>query len=134
MKKRFLSILLAVCTAASLLSVPAGAAVAAADSGEVQTVRALGILTGDSAGNLNLSGCVTRAQFAKMLVCASQYKDSVGDGEGVSLFKDVKSDHWASRYIKVAVDEGWMTGYTDGTFRPSQTITLEQACATVLRR
>lgn len=133
MKKRFLSILLAVCMAASLLSVPAGAAVAAADSGEVQTVRALGILTGDSAGNLNLSGCVTRAQFAKMLVSASQYKDSVGDGEGVSLFKDVKSDHWASRYIKVAVDEGWMTGYTDGTFRPSQTITLEQACATVLR-
>ena len=85
MKKRFLSILLAVCMAASLLSVPAGAAVAAADSGEVQTVRALGILTGDSAGNLNLSGCVTRAQFAKMLVSASQYKDSVGDGEGVGV-------------------------------------------------
>lgn len=132
MKKRIVSILLAVCMAASLLCVPAGA-VAAADGGEVQTIRALGIMTGDSAGNLNLEANVTRAQFAKMLVNASKYKDSVGDGEGVSLFKDVKSSHWASRYIKTVVDEGWMTGYTDGTFRPDQTLTLEQACASVLR-
>lgn len=118
--------------AATLFAVPAGAT-ASDDSGEVQTIRALGILVGDSAGNLNLGGSVTRAQFAKMLVSASTYKDSVGDGEGVSLFKDVKSNYWASQYIKIAVDEGWMTGYTDGTFRPGQTITLEQACTTVLR-
>lgn len=132
MKKRILSLLMAVCMAATLFAVPAGAT-ASDDSGEVQTIRALGILVGDSAGNLNLGGSVTRAQFAKMLVSASAYKDSVGDGEGVSLFKDVKSNHWASQYIKIAVDEGWMTGYTDGTFRPGQTITLEQACTTVLR-
>ena len=132
MKKRISALLLAVCMLAALFTVPAGATVST-DSGEVQTIRALGIMTGDSAGNLNLGGNVTRAQFAKMLVNASSYKDSVGDGEGVSLFKDVKSDHWASQYIKIAVDEGWMTGYTDGTFRPSQTITLEQACTTVLR-
>lgn len=132
MKKRILSLLMAVCMAAALFAVPAGAT-AADDSGEVQTIRALGILVGDSAGNLNLGGSVTRAQFAKMLVSASTYKNSVGDGEGVSLFKDVKSNHWASQYIKIAVGEGWMTGYTDGTFRPSQTITLEQACTTVLR-
>lgn len=132
MKKRILSLLMAVCMAAALFAVPAGAT-AADDSGEVQTIRALGILVGDSAGNLNLGGSVTRAQFAKMLVSASTYKNSVGDGEGVSLFKDVKSNHWASQYIKIAVDEGWMTGYTDGTFHPSQTITLEQACTTVLR-
>lgn len=124
--------MMAVLLAAALLAVPAQATVSA-DGGEVQTVRALGILTGDANGNLNLSGAVTRAQFAKMLVSASSYQNSVGDGEGVSLFKDVKSDHWASQYIKIAVEEGWMTGYTDGTFRPNQTITLEQACTTVLR-
>lgn len=132
MKKRIFSLLTAICLAATLVVVPAGAT-ATETSGEVQTIRALGIMVGDSAGNLNLGGYVTRAQFAKMLVNASSYKDSVGDGDGVSLFKDVKSDHWASQYIKIAVDEGWMTGYTDGSFRPSQTITLEQACATVLR-
>jgi len=132
MKRRILALLLAVCAAVTLLTVPAGAT-AAADSGEVQTIRALGILVGDVNGNLNLEGSVTRAQFAKMLVNASSYKDSVGDGEGVSLFKDVKSDHWASQYIKIAVTQGWMVGYTNGTFRPSQSITLEQACTSVLR-
>lgn len=132
MKKRILSLLMAVCVAAGLFAVPAGA-IAAADGGEVQTIRALGIMTGDSAGNLNLGGNVTRAQFAKMLVNASSYKDSVGEGEGVSLFRDVKSNHWASQYIKITVEEGWMVGYSDGTFRPNQSITLEQACTSVLR-
>ncbi|WP_312635235.1 S-layer homology domain-containing protein [Oscillibacter sp.] len=132
MKKRILCLLMAVFLLPGLIAVPAGATVSES-SGEVQTIRALGIMTGDSAGNLNLGGNVTRAQFAKMLVNASSYKDSVGEGEGVSLFKDVNSTHWASQYIKIAVNEGWMTGYTDGTFRPSQSITLEQACATVLR-
>ena len=132
MKRRIYALALALCMAAALLMIPAGATVSA-DSGEVQTIRALGILVGDTSGNLNLEGNVTRAQFAKMLVNASSYKDSVGDSAGVSLFKDVKSDYWASAYIKIAVDEGWMVGYTDGTFRPYQSITLEQACTTVLR-
>lgn len=132
MKKRLLAWITLLCMAV-LLALPAGAVTAAANGGEVQTIRALGIMTGDGQGNLNLGANVTRAQFAKMTVNASQYKDTVGDGEGVSLFKDVKSNHWASQYIKIAVDEGWMTGYSDGTFRPDQTITLEQACTTVLR-
>jgi len=130
MKQKILAILLAACAAFSLLTLPAAAE---ADTGVVQTVRAMGIIQGDTSGNLNLSANVTRAQFAKMLVAASTYKDSVGEGIGSSLYKDVKSSYWASKYIKVAVDQGWMLGYTDGTFRPDKTITLEEACASVLR-
>ena len=130
MKRKILAILLAACAAFSLLTLPAAAE---ADTGVVQTVRAMGIIQGDTSGNLNLSSNVTRAQFAKMLVAASTYKDSVGEGIGSSLYKDVKSGYWASKYIKVAVEQGWMLGYTDGTFRPDRTITLEEACASVLR-
>lgn len=130
MKRKILAILLAACAAFSLLTLPAAAE---ADTGVVQTVRAMGIIQGDTSGNLNLSSNVTRAQFAKMLVAASTYKDSVGEGVGSSLYKDVKSGYWASKYIKVAVEQGWMLGYTDGTFRPDRTITLEEACASVLR-
>jgi hypothetical protein len=94
----------------------------------------MGILVGDTSGNLNLTGNVTRAQFAKMMVAASSYRDSIGeDATGYSLFRDVKSSYWASAYIKIAVEQGWLIGYTDGTFRPYQTITLEQACTAVLR-
>ena len=129
MKKR-LSALLAAALAASMLTLPAGAV---SQSTALETVRALGILAGDSQGNLNLSSAVTRAEFVTMMTAASSYKDTVGSGYGVSLFKDVKSSHWASEYIRLAVEQNWMTGYTDGTFRPGRTITLEEACTALLR-
>ena len=129
MRKK-LSALLAAALAASMLTLPAGAV---SQSTALETVRALGILAGDSQGNLNLSSAVTRAEFVTMMTAASSYKDTVGSGYGVSLFKDVKSSHWASEYIRLAVEQNWMTGYTDGTFRPGRTITLEEACTALLR-
>lgn len=97
------------------------------------TVKALGIMTGDEYGNLNLYKNVTRAEFAKMLVQASYLKDSVQEGSGSSPFKDVKHTHWASDYIKTVVTEKWMVGYVDGTFRPEGFITLEEAASAILR-
>ncbi|MEA4932949.1 MAG: S-layer homology domain-containing protein [Lawsonibacter sp.] len=110
-----------------------GTASAASQSSALETIRALGIMVGDSGGNLNLSSSVTRAEFVTMMTAVSAYKDTVGSGYGVSLFKDVKSTHWASEYVKLAVEQNWMTGYVDGTFRPDRTITLEEACTAMLR-
>ena len=104
------------------LALPAAMAVDSAI--QLETIRALGIMTGDENGEMNLSSPVTRAQFVKMMTAASVYRDSIGDGSGSALFQDVKSDHWASGYIKLAVEQEWMTGYVDGTFRPDSTITL----------
>ncbi len=131
MKTRVTALLLSLCLLIPIFSLEAGAA--DGDANVIQTVQALGILAGDANGNLNLGGNITRAQFAKMLVAASSYKDSVSEeGAGYSLFKDVKSGHWASEYIRLAVQEGWMVGYTDGTFRPDKSVTLEEACTAVL--
>lgn len=130
MKKRVLALLSALCLAISLCAVPAGAAEDAA----LQTIRSLGIMQGDENGNLNLDQSVTRAQFVTMMTNASSYKDTISmSGSGYSLYKDVKSSHWASEYIRVAVNAGWFNGYIDGTFRPDQTITLEEACTALLR-
>lgn len=129
MRKK-LSALLAAALAVSMLTLPAGAV---SQSTALETIQALGILAGDSQGNLNLSSAVTRAEFVTMMTAASSYKDTVGSGYGVSLFKDVKSSHWASEYIRLTVEQNWMTGYTDGTFRPGRTITLEEACTALLR-
>lgn len=130
MWKRLTGLLLALTLLVGLLALPA----AAAETGEpVATVQALGILNGDQNGNLNLSGNVTRAQFCKMLVAASPYRDTVGGSGGYSLFTDVKSDHWAVEYIKTAVDNGWLLGYLDGSFHPDSSITLEEAATVSLR-
>lgn len=129
MKKRLIS--LALTAALSLTLFTTGALAADLDT-KSETIRALGIMTGNETGDLNLLNQVTRAEFAVMMTAASSYQDTIGSGYGVSLFKDVKSDHWASEYIKLAVEQGWMSGYVDGTFRPDSTVKLEEACCALL--
>lgn len=92
----------------------------------------MGVLSADSSGNYNLSGTVTRAEFAKMLVMASSYKDLVQTTSYSSPYKDVPAKNWAAPYIRLAVSNGLMSGYSDGTFRPNATVTLEQAVNSVL--
>lgn len=130
MKKRLISLTAALALALSL-AVP-GALAADGDT-MLETVRVLGILSGDENGDLALSSPVTRAEFVKMMTAASTYKDAVGTGSGASLFTDVKSGYWANGYIQLAVEQGWVTGYVDGSFRPEATITLEEACTALLR-
>ena len=125
MKKRVFSAALTLCLTFSLLCVGAGAT--GSDSRQ-EAVQALGILT---AGE-SLTGQVTRVRFAQMLVAASAYKNSA-EGYGSSLFKDLKGDHWASGYVRLAIEQGWMSGYVDGTFRPDQAITLEEGCSALLK-
>ncbi|MCD8001344.1 MAG: S-layer homology domain-containing protein, partial [Oscillospiraceae bacterium] len=134
MKKRLAALLLAVCLFASLCAVPASASASVTDDTVIRTVQALDIMVGDENGDMNLTGYVTRAQFAKLLVATSSYKDNVAtSGSGYSLYTDVKNTHWASEYIRIAAAEGWMIGYTNGSFQPDATITLEEACTAVLR-
>lgn len=110
-----------------------GTASAVDQSTALETIRALGIMVGDDKGDMKLNASVTRAEFVTMMTAASSYQDTIGVGSGVSLFKDVKSGHWAGEYIKLAVEQNWMCGYVDGTFRPENTITLEEACTALLR-
>lgn len=131
MKKHpILALALLVCLLLSLGTAPAGAA---SEGTALEAVRALGILSGDESGNLNLTSSVTRAEFVTMMTAASVYQDTVGSGAGVSLFKDVKSSHWASQYIRLAVEQEWMIGFADGTFRPDNPISLEEGCTALLK-
>lgn len=115
-------------------AVPSSAAssTSAADSATV-ILASMGIISADSNGDYGLEKTVTRSEFAKMLVMASSYKDLVDTASKSSPYKDVASGHWAAPYIKIAVSNSLMTGYSDGTFRPDSTITLEQGVNSVLK-
>lgn len=114
----------------SSLSMPA---FAADNATALETVRALGIISGDGSGNMNLSSNVTRAEFVKMMISASAYKDEVGNETVNSLYKDVKKDNWAVEYIRIAVKNGWFVGYSDGTFRPNNNIKYEEAATAIIK-
>lgn len=75
----------------------------------------------------DLHSYVTRGEFAEMLVKASEYKNTVGSKSSVSVFSDVKKDHEYAQYVRVAVQNQWMSGYLGGVFRPDQYITLQEA-------
>ena len=131
MKKRFLALLLAVSMAVSMLAMPA-AALGSASNTAVQTSITLGGMDAGQTGSLDAA--VTRGAFARMLVAFSAYRESAASQGAVgTLYKDVPgSSQWAP-YIRIAVQQGWMNGYTDGTFRPDNAVTLEEACTAVLK-
>ena len=121
-------ILAAALTLCLTLSLLCAGAEAASSNVQQEALQILGIFTGEE----NPAGVVTRAQFARLLVAASTFKDSAA-GCKSSLFQDLKGDHWASGEVRTAVEQGWMSGYVDGTFRPDQSVTLEEGCAALLK-
>lgn len=96
-------------------------------------LSSMGVISLDSSGSYNLGKSVTRAEFAKMLVMASPYKDLVTTTSKSSPFRDVASNNWAAPYIKIAASKGLLSGYSDGSFRPNNIVTLEQGVNSALK-
>ena len=142
MRKRILSLLLAVCTAVTLLAVPAAAAdtVNFSDISDrdtamaVESLRLMGVLDGYGDGSFRPYATLTRAQFCKMAVYVMDGADELGRYSTVTIFPDVKPSHWAASYINMAAKgKGIIAGYADGKFHPDQTVTVGQAVTILLR-
>ena len=129
MKKRLLAFLLAVSIAVSVLVLPVSAA---GNNTAVQFAITLGAMDAGQAGALDQA--VTRGAFARMLTSYSTFRESVSSQGAVgTLYTDLPgSSAWAP-YVRIAVQQGWMNGYTDGSFRPDSAVTLEEACTAVLK-
>lgn len=91
----------------------------------VRALCALGVF--DNAARFRPESVVTRAEFVKILY---QVKPLA---EGTAAFPDVPDSHWAASYIGAAASAGWIGGYPDGTFRPSDGLTRAEACTLVNR-
>ena len=129
MKKRFLAFLLAVSIAVSMLVMPASAA---GSNAAVQAAVALGGMTTEQSAQLDSP--LTRGQLARLLTAFSSYRESVAaQGSTGTLFSDVNGSSVYGPYIRVATQQGWLSGYLDGSFRPDNAVTLEEACTAVLK-
>lgn len=129
MKKRFLAFLLALSISASLLVMPASAA---GSNAAVQAAVALGGMTTEQATDPDTP--LTRGQLARLLTAFSSYRENVAaQGSSGTLFSDVNGASAYGPYIRVVVQQSWLSGYLDGSFRPDNTVTLEEACTAVLK-
>ncbi len=131
MARKLVSVLLAVCLMASP-AMPAFAETQQMDD-LIAFVSHFNIINGDPGGNYRLNDLVTRAEFTKVAVAASSFRNSVATSLTVSPFQDVSYQHWAAPYIKVALSNGIISGYEDSTFRPDNTVSFEEAVTIFLK-
>ncbi len=130
--KKVISLILSLAIMTSLAGV-AGASSLPADDDIEAILDIMGIMTYDARGNFNEGSYVTRAALAKILVSASQYKGLASGNSRVSPFADVMYTHWGAPYISVASKNKFMTGYSNGYFKPDSYITYEDAISAILR-
>ena len=93
----------------------------------ISTMTKLGIVHGRTATTFDPNAFITRAEFAA--IAARFDKSSVNQ---LANFSDI-SGHWAALEISKAAANGWVNGYSDGTFKPDRNITRAEAMALINR-
>ncbi len=83
------------------------------------------VVVGYPDGMFKPSRNVSRAEFATMLV-KGMNMDTCGLATKC-LFSDVPAGNWANPLIAKAVDEDLMKGYPNGTFKPHNAVTRQEA-------
>lgn len=92
----------------------------------VDSLAEMGILKGYADG-FHPDQSITRAEFVTILSRLFEQEEA-----GIS-FSDVPEEHWAYEAVSTCVAKGWLSGYSDGTFRPEKTITRAEAVTFINR-
>lgn len=127
MNRRFMTGALAVLTGVSSVAMvcPMTALASSSFAMRKKTVKSANII--DSVDVNKESNYVTRKEFAKMLVMASSYRSAVSAYNDVAVFSDVAKDDAYASYIRVATEQGWMTAFLGGKFKPDETVSFGEA-------
>ena len=135
--KRVLSLILAISMVMSMFTFAfAGTTLTDVDGTEyesaVEALVELGIVNGYEDGTYRPEQTVSRAEMAKLLVVAAGLEPAAKLAEGATKFSDVNGG-WASGFVNVASEYGYVMGYPDGTFRPDDTVSYAEAATMALR-
>ena len=126
--KKFLSLVLALVMTMSLVTVSAGAKDFTDDSEitykeAVDVISALGVVDGYSGGDFRPDDVLTRGAAAK-IICNLILGPTTASALAASTapFKDVPVTNTFAGYITYCSQQGIISGYADGTFRPTGTL------------
>lgn len=116
--KRSITFLIAACMAFSALPAFAESPTPA------ETLKAYGIMQGDTDGNFRLEDEITRAEATALIYRLHKEKDH--DIATLALpFSDMNG-HWAAAEVACAKAEGLVDGITETIFEPDKTVTLQE--------
>ena len=127
--KKFLSLVLALIMTMSLVTISAGAKDFTDDSKitykeAVDVMSAVKVIDGYEDGSFNPQGNLTRGAAAK-IICNLILGPTTAAAlrADTAPYKDVPVNHTFAGYIAYCQQQGIISGYADGTFRPSATLT-----------
>lgn len=89
----------------------------------------LGIIKGYDDGLFHPNDSINRAEAVKIILEGFSI-DTGGAHEG-GVFDDVSATDWFFKYVMTAYEEGLVSGYSDGTFGPGNSITRGEAAKVV---
>ncbi|MDB9537371.1 S-layer homology domain-containing protein [Dolichospermum planctonicum CS-1226] len=94
----------------------------------VESLVSKGFINGFPDGTFQPATPITRAQYAAVITKTFQLPES----NQLDRFKDVKSNFWAAKAIASAAENGFLSGFPDGTFRPENNLTKIQALVSIV--
>ena len=92
----------------------------------IATLTNIGIIHGYTDGTFRPNAQITRAELATIIARFANLDVNT------KTFSDI-TGHWAQKSIELAAGNGWINGYTDGTFRPNNKITRAETFAMINR-
>ncbi|MBC7339883.1 MAG: S-layer homology domain-containing protein [Firmicutes bacterium] len=99
----------------------------------IERIASLGLVKGYPDGTFKPDAPITRAEFAKVMVCALGLETAAEMmATTPTVFADVPVGYWATGYINVAASQGIVNGYPDGTFKPDAQVTYAEALKMIL--
>jgi len=75
---------------------------------------------------------ITRAEFLKVLMRALACRYNLPLEVSRTDFTDIDTTAWYAPYIQLAHQNGWISGYSDNTFRPHDPITRQEAAKIIV--
>ncbi|MDY6019790.1 MAG: S-layer homology domain-containing protein, partial [Oscillospiraceae bacterium] len=102
----------------------------------VDTLNGMGVFKGYEDGSFKPNGNITRAEVAAIIyrLYTGDVKDKqAGLYAGYGSFSDMAGATWAAGYVGYCANAGFVKGYGNGKFGPSDPVTGYQALAMILR-
>lgn len=96
----------------------------------LQEMKEQGIMTGYTGGDMKPNQAITRAELTKMVLKA--ISETTSGVQYSSLFSDVSTSDWFWSYVLKAESLGIVSGYSDGTFGPNNSINRAEALKIIL--
>ena len=127
--KKFLSLALALTMMMSLVTINAGAKEFTDDEDQnydeaIAVISEIGVVDGYPDGSFKPQGTLTRGAAAKIICNLILGPTTAGELHAdTAPYKDVPTSNTFSGYIAYCAKEGIISGYADGTFRPSAGLT-----------